>query len=210
MIGMIRRFILRLVRKFKLMQIEYEATFQDINKDELRRKLEDNGAELVKKEFLQKRVIFALPKGHEIEGGWLRLRDEGDKITMTLKIIGNRIEEQKETLLEIDSFDKGLEFLSLIGCKRRSYQENKREVWKLGTTEIMLDEWPFLEPLAEIEGLSEADVKEMAEKLGFDYTKARFCSISEIYNEKYQTKERFDISDQDKFTFSTNNPFLKI
>lgn len=191
------------------MQIEYEATFQDIDKDDLWRKLKENGAELVKKEFLQKRVIFALPKGHEIESGWLRLRDEGDKITMTLKIIGNRIEEQKETLLEIDSFEKGLEFLSLIGCKRRSYQENRREVWKLGTVEIMLDEWPFLEPLAEIEGLSEADVKEMAEKLGFDYAKARFCSISEIYNEKYQPKERFDISDLEEFTFSINNPFIK-
>ena len=194
----------------RAMQIEYEATFQDINKDELRRKLKDNGAELVKKEFLQKRVIFALPKGYEIEGGWLRLRDEGDKITMTLKIIGgNGIEEQKETLLEIDSFEKGLEFLSLIGCRRRSYQENKREVWKLVTVEIMLDEWPFLEPLAEIEGLSEDDVKEVAKKLGFDYAKARFCSISDIYTEKYQAKERVDISDQEEFTFSIDNPFLK-
>jgi len=193
------------------MQIEYEATFMDINKDEMRRKLEGNGAELVKKEFLQKRIVFDLPKGHEIEGGWLRLRDEGDKITMTLKVIGgNRIEEQKETLLEVDSFEKGLEFLLLIGCKRRSYQENRREVWKLGTTEIMLDEWPFLEPLAEIEGLSEADVKEMAEKLGFDYAKARFCSISEIYNEKYQPKERFDISDLEEFTFSIRDPFFKV
>ncbi|MFA5962346.1 MAG: CYTH domain-containing protein [Parcubacteria group bacterium] len=193
------------------MQIEYEATFPDVDKGEIRRKLEANGAKLVKKEFLQKRIVFDLPKGHEIEGGWLRLRDEGDKITMTLKVIGgNRIEEQKETLLEIDSFEKGLEFLMLIGCNRRSYQENKREVWKLGTVEIMLDDWPFLEPLAEIEGLSEVDVKEMAEKLGFDYAKARFCSISEIYNEKYQPKERFDISDLEEFTFSINNPFLKI
>ena len=193
------------------MQIEYEATFQAIDKDELRRKLKDNGADLIKGEFLQKRIIFALPKGNEIEGGWLRLRDEGDKITMTLKIIGGKgIEDQRETLVEIDSFEKGEEFLSLIGCKRRSYQENKREVWKLGTVEIMLDEWPFLEPLAEIEGLSEDDVKEVAKKLGFDYAKARFCSISDIYNEKYKTKERLDISDQEEFTFSINNPFLKI
>lgn len=190
------------------MQIEYEATFPDIDKNKMRQKLKENGAELVKKEFLQKRVVFALPSGHEIEGGWLQLRDEGDKITMTLKIIGNRIEEQKEMLLEIDSFGKGLEFLSLIGCRRRSYQENRREVWKLGTVEIMLDEWPFLEPLVEVEGLSEDDVKAAAKKLGFDYAKARFCSISVIYNEKYQTKG-FDISDQEEFTFSTDNPFLK-
>lgn len=193
------------------MQIEYEATFQDVDKDELKQKLKSNGAELVREEFLQKRVVFDLPKGHEINGGWVRLRDEGDKITMTLKIIdGNGIEGQKETLLEVDSFEKGLEFLSLLGCKRRSYQENKREVWKLGVTEIMLDEWPFLEPLAEIEGLSEDAVKEIAEKLGFDYSEARFCSISDIYSERYQTKKRFDISDLEEFTFSIDNPFLKV
>ncbi len=68
------------------MEIEYEATFTNISKEVIRQKLQDAGATLVKPEFLQKRSVFKLPTGHEIKGGWLRVRDEGDKITMSLKI----------------------------------------------------------------------------------------------------------------------------
>ena len=40
------------------MDIEYEATFVNINKDEIRKRLKDSGAKLIKPEFLQKRVNF--------------------------------------------------------------------------------------------------------------------------------------------------------
>jgi len=39
------------------MQIEYEATFSDIDKDEIRGRLKSVGAELVKPEFMQKRFL---------------------------------------------------------------------------------------------------------------------------------------------------------
>jgi adenylate cyclase class 2 len=65
------------------MNIEYEATFVDIDKKEVRNRLRKAGAELIRPEFLQKRVVFHLPKSHEIKGGWLRVRDEGERITMS-------------------------------------------------------------------------------------------------------------------------------
>ena len=40
------------------MQVEYEATFADINKDEMRGRLREAGAKLVRPEFLQKRENF--------------------------------------------------------------------------------------------------------------------------------------------------------
>ena len=43
----------------KVMDIEYEATFENIDKDQMRAKLKQAGAELVKKEFEQKRVVFS-------------------------------------------------------------------------------------------------------------------------------------------------------
>jgi len=95
------------------MQIEYEATFPNIDKDEIREKLKGVGAKLVKPDFLQKRMVFYMPKGNEIEGGWLRVRDEGDKITMSLKVVAEGgIENQKETCLEVDSFDEAVLFLN--------------------------------------------------------------------------------------------------
>lgn len=46
------------------MDIEFEATFPDINKDELRVKLQKLKAKLTHPEFLMKRVVFNLPSGH--------------------------------------------------------------------------------------------------------------------------------------------------
>src|SRR3990167_4683344 len=74
------------------MDIEFEAKFPDIDKDKLRKKLKALGAVLVKPEFFQKRIVFFLPKGHEIKDGYLRVRDEGDRITMSLKVVnGDKI-----------------------------------------------------------------------------------------------------------------------
>lgn len=94
------------------MDVEYEATFTDIDKGKVRSKLRSVGATLVKPEFMQKRVAFNLPDGHEIKGGWLRVRDESDRITMSLKIVdGDRIEDQKEICLVVDDFKSGQDFL---------------------------------------------------------------------------------------------------
>jgi len=82
------------------MQIEYEATFPNINKNKVRQKLKQAGAKLVRPEFLQKRVTFNLPKGYSKNHSWLRVRDEGDKVTMSYKLIdGDKIENQKEIFL---------------------------------------------------------------------------------------------------------------
>ena len=53
------------------MKIEYEATFLDIKKDEMRGKLKQAGAVLARPEFLQKRVTLSLPAGQEISAAVL-------------------------------------------------------------------------------------------------------------------------------------------
>jgi len=196
-----------------IMQIEYEATFINIDKDEVRKKLKEVGAVLVKPEILMKRYTFRLPEGYDKKGAWARVRDEGDKITMSFKIVERggavKIDEQKETYLKIDNFDNGVEFLKALGCSVKAYQESKREIWKIGETEICIDEWPFLEPFCEVEGESEQVVKDVSEKIGFDYTKAMFCAVGTIYAKKYGIDERFINNHIPKITFSMPNPFLQ-
>ncbi len=189
------------------MKIEYEATFINVDKEKIRKKLKEVGAKLVKPEFLQKRVVFNLPKGYEIKGGWLRIRDEGDRITMSLKIVdGNKIENQREICLEVDDFQKTELLLTTIGCERKAYQENKREIWTLENVEITINEWPFLEPFVEIEGDSESVVKKTAEKLEFSYKEALFCAVDTLYNKKYGVS--FSIINKiPKITFKDKNPF---
>lgn len=200
---------LRLEMTKQGMNIEYEATFLNIDKDEMRAKLKAVGAELVRPEFMQKRVVFRLPRGHEIEGGWLRVRDEGDKITMSLKIVdGAQIENQKEICLKVDSFDEAVNMLEIIGCERKAFQESRRELWKLNDVEITIDEWPFLEPFVEVEGNSEELVKVVSEKLGFDYSQAYFGAVDGLYEKKYGvSKDRIN-NQTSEIRFDGENPFL--
>lgn len=191
------------------METEFEATFSDISKEELRDKLQEKGAELLKSEFLQKRVVFNLPQEQNAPERWVRVRDEQDKITMSFKAVKNgKIDNQKEINLEVDNFEKGVEFLEEITGKKKAYQENKRELWKLDSVEVCIDEWPFLEPFVEIEGDSEKAVKEVAKKLGFDYSKARFCAVGQLYSEKYDLPERVINNEIPKIVFNMKNPFL--
>ncbi|KKP65057.1 MAG: hypothetical protein UR60_C0009G0016 [Candidatus Moranbacteria bacterium GW2011_GWF2_34_56] len=182
------------------MKIEFEATFTNIDKDEIRDRLKKSGAVLVREEFLQKRVTFNFPIGHERTDGWLRVRD--------IKIIdGEKIENQKEIGLNVDDFSEAVEFLETIGCQKKSYQETKRELWILDDVEITIDHWPFLEPLVEVEGKSEEAVKSISEKLGFDYAQAFFGCVSPLYVKKYNVSEEFVNNHVAEITFESNNPF---
>lgn len=193
----------------RIMPTEYEAKFTDIDKDAIRQQLQRLGATLVKPETLQKRVVFFLPNGHEIAGGWLRVRDEGNKVTMSLKVVnGIQITDQKELMLTVDSFDIATSFLTSIGCVQKSYQENKRETWALDGTEITIDEWPFLEPFVEIEGASEDVVIKASEKLGFDWSQAVFGSTHLLTSQKYGIPEQVLNNEIPSVVFGGINPYL--
>ncbi len=194
------------------METEFEATFTNINKNKVRDKLKKLGAKLIKPEFFMKRTTFNLPKQNPHQGGdtWARVRDEGDKITMSFKMItGNEIHHQKEICLKIDDYDKAVSFLNAIGCDQKAYQETKREIWMYKNVEICLDEWPYLEPFIEIEGESEEIVKKISEELGFDYKKALFCAVDILYENKYGVPKEIIDNDIPRITFSDPNPFLK-
>jgi adenylate cyclase class 2 len=194
--------------KEKIMRIEYEAKFTNIDVESFRKVLQTAGAELIKPEFLQKRTVFFFPQGNEVEGGWARVRDEGDKVTMSIKVVnGVKIEDQKEICLTVDSFEQAQLFLETLGCKQKSYQETKRELWMLDGVEIMIDTWPFFEPFVEIEGKSEEEVKHVAEKLGFEWTQAIFGAM-DLYTKKYShvTLDRMN-NHTPLIVFGGKNPF---
>src|ERR1035437_2802080 len=121
------------------MNIEYEATFLNVNKEQARENFKKVGAVLVRPEYVQRRIPFDLPKEKRSEDAWLRVRDEGDKVTLSLKIVdGEKIENQKELCLEVNNFDDAVNLLESIGCEPKAYQETKRELWKLNDVEITI------------------------------------------------------------------------
>lgn len=193
------------------MDTEFEATFANIDKDSLRERLKNIGAELVQKERLMRRWTLDFDHPEEKFHRWARVRDEGDKITATYKqhVIDKGdadIDHQKEIEVTVDDFEQMVELLEAVGCRRDMYQENKRESWKLGNCEIEIDTWPHLEPFCEIEAESEKQVRSVAEKLGFDWKEVVFAGTGTIYKDKYG-KLPSEAEDVNKLVFDTDNPF---
>lgn len=192
------------------MDIEFEAKFLNVDKRAIQKTLKKIGAKLIRPEFLQKRVVFSPPNGKDVKTDWLRVRDEGGKITLSLKsVTGPKITDQKEICLTVDDFKTAEELLLTLGCRRKAYQETRREIWKLGSVEIMIDEWPFIEPFVEIEGKSEKEVIKVSEKLGFDYREAFFGSAAPIISKKYHIPESVINNEISELVFGKGNPYLK-
>jgi len=192
------------------MNIEYEATFVNVKKNEIRKKIKDLGACLVQPEFLQKRKNFFLPEKKFKDRAFVRVRDEGEKITLAVKSFSQKqgIKRQQESEIIVNDFEKTEQILQIIGCELKNYQETKREIWKLEDVEIMIDEWPFLEPFVEIEGKNEKEVKSVAEKLGFAWEQAIFDSVDYQYSKKYNISRKQVNEKTPQLIFKMNNPFL--
>ncbi len=75
--------------------------------------------------------------------------------------------------------------------------------------EITIDEWPYLEPFVEIEGPNETAVRQVAEKLGFDWPQAKFCAVGTLYSEKYGLSLDRINNHTPRIVFNEKNPFIK-
>lgn len=67
----------------------------------------------------------------------------------------------------------------------------------------------LLEPLIEIEGKSEKEVKQVSEKLGFDYDEVIFGLVGILYSKKYNISEKVINNEISRIVFEGNNPFLE-
>ena len=164
------------------MRTEIEAKFLSVGIDRIRKKLDAAGATLEVPMRMMSRVLF---EGDD-KSSYVRLRDEGDKTTLTYKRFDElSVDGAKEIEVEVGGFETTLTILEKAGLKTDSYQESKRETWILDEVEVVIDQWPWLDPYIEIEGLSEQAVKDVAQKLGFDWNEAVFGDVSSAYAVQY-------------------------
>jgi adenylate cyclase class 2 len=167
------------------MNTEIEAKFINVNHDEIRDKLKEFGAVLEQPKRLMRRVVIHTPE-MTTKNAFLRVRDEGYRTTITYKQFdGDTVDGAKEHEVEVSSFDEAINILSASGLAYDTYQESKRENWRLGDVEIMLDEWPWLNPYIEIEGKSEQAIQEVAQLLGFEWSDAVFGGVANVYKKQY-------------------------
>jgi adenylate cyclase class 2 len=178
------------------MAIEVEAKFLNIDIDDVRSKLSSIGAQLEHPMRLMRRDMFDYPDNRfQVNGGnseRLRIRDEGDKVTITYKKRTPETNYPLELETTLGSYDDAKQLLQAIGLHTFSYQESKRETWHLDSVEVVIDEWPWANPYIEIEGPSEKEIIEAAVKLGFDWKDAKFGSVDTVYMAQYPKMTSID------------------
>ena len=152
------------------MQTEIEAKFLNVDIDDIRPKLEAAGAVCEQPMRLMRRVLIEEPH-HTAERSFIRIRDEGDKSTLTFKRrtkpdVETTIDSTYELETTVGDFDTAVKIFAEAGWNYITFQEAKRETWHYGDAEIVIDEWPWLRPMVEIEAATEVAVREAADKLG--------------------------------------------
>ena len=167
------------------MKTEYEAKFLNVGIEDIRQRLQSLGATLAKPMRLMRRVTIDTPEMKQ-KGAFVRVRDEGDCATITYKQFDSlSVDGAKEHEVVVDDFGNTIALLAAAGLSYGSFQESKRETWKFEDVEIMIDEWPWLNPYIEVESMSVEKVKAFSEQLGFAWESAVFGDVMAAYRAQY-------------------------
>lgn len=167
---------------------EFEAKYYFVDPSRVRSVLGRTGAILTQPETLYRRAVFEPGADGSMNGDYARVRDEGIRVTMSVKRHakeGEGMAENGELCLMIDSFETGRQLLWAVGMQEKAYQETKRETWELEGVEICIDTWPGLDPYVEIEASSEAEVLRIAKLLELDGLRSTPSGVDVLYSEVY-------------------------
>lgn len=189
------------------MDSEIEVKFLNVDVADVRNRLEHAGAHLEQPMRMMRRVIIE-PESLGGRDAFLRLRDEGDKVTMTFKEFAeNDKSDVKEMEVVVSNFESMLEIFNQLSMHYRSYQESKRETWKFNDdVEVVIDEWPWLNPYIEIEGTSEAAIKKVAATLGFSWDEGVFGHVDAAYKLQYPNMTNRGVIDLKEVRFDMQSP----
>jgi len=168
---------------------EKEVKFLNIDAKKIEKKLIEIGADkMFQKTY--RRIVFDYPDLRmDKKGAWVRLRDEGEKVTLTYKQrIGMKSrngeendKSMREIEVEVGDFNKTALILRKIGLADKFYMENKRIRYVLDDIEFDIDFWPKLKPYLEIEAPTWAKVNKGIKLLGLNPEDKKIFSTAQVY-----------------------------
>lgn len=166
---------------------EIEVKFLNIDKEKIKQVLLNLGATLVGEfDYRLKPYDFPDLRLSKERNAWIRLRDEGNKVTLSYKerlgVGENPLKDQgmKEIEVEVSDFDQTSKILEEIGLVPKVYEERKRTRYILDGIECDIDEWPLIPPYIELEGDTIEAIKEISDKLGFKWEDHVVCSALQV------------------------------
>lgn len=188
------------------MKTEIEAMFPDVDHDAIREKLTELGGVCVHPMRDMRRTLIET-EAMKNDDAFLRIRDEGDKVTLTYKRHDDYgLHGTKEIETVVGDYESTIGILEASGLAPTTYQESRRETWELDGAEVVLDEWPWIPTYIEIEGESEEVVRRVADKLGLDWKDALHGGVDVIYAIKFPQRSARGVIDLPTVRFSDPVP----
>ena len=138
---------------------ENEIKILGIDVSDITARLGESGFEVSRELFFRRVIYNVIPQN---PNEWIRLRTDGEYTTLTYKkFLGDLIDGVEEVEVEVASFDQFRILLGRAGLKEKSYQENRRVLFRSSTNplEVSIDFWPKIPPYLEIEGESPTAVE---------------------------------------------------
>jgi len=176
---------------------EIEIMFLNINIDDIREKLKQLGAELIIPMRKMRRVAL---RTHEMrnnkKGAFVRVRDEGNKITLTYKCLNKESLYMDEYEVIVNDFDRAVDFAKALlegNLATNVFQESKREEWILNNAKVCIDVWPWINPYLEIEGKSEKEIMATSKQLGFNWSDGIFGGANNVHKAVYPKFKESDL-----------------
>lgn len=195
------------------MNTEIEAKFLNQRHEVIRERLKGIGSVCVAPMRLMRRAIIDYPDRRLQKGtpnAYIRVRDEGDRVTLTYKQFTSlSVSGAQEVDVTVSSFPDTVEIFTSIGFAVVSLQESKRETWRFEDCEVVLDEWPWLNPYIEVEGPTEQQLIALAERLELNWHDAVFGDVMVAYRAQYPhlTLEQ-TVGNIPEVTFDAPKPFF--
>lgn len=175
------------------LRIEHELKFTDIDLEPLRQRIIALGGKQLRPRHLLRRRTFDIPGASR--GTFIRVRDEGDRITLTLKACqqNGEVRELEEC---VESFSVTATLLEQMGMCPATYEENYRETYVLEQALITVDTWPGLAPFVEVEAPSASQLTLACQHLQLDVDQGLKGTVDVIY-----ARMGIDITDVKTLTF---------
>lgn len=166
------------------MSKEIERRFYTYDRKEIESKIKELGGKRVGM-YLFQILAFNPPQGYSL----LRLRDEGHRITFTLKkkgADGYEIEDE----VNVNNFNNMKTILEKVGHTKKYLIQKIREIYNIDNSELVFDHYPGLPGFIEIESPTENELFSLADKLNLKKDEVH-REAGDLYLEIYGiTKDR--------------------
>jgi adenylate cyclase class 2 len=169
---------------------EFEAKFLEIDVSKVRNKLKEMGGKLVHPNIRYVRSVYyrcGILKSKI--SSYARVRDEGNGVTITVKIFNDPDYPDEYEIHSSEDFDTTRQLMLALNLREKAFQETYREKWAMpsikGVHEIVFDTIPGLPPYMEIDCTDKDTLFRMIDELKLDQTKMRFGAFDRVYEEYY-------------------------